>query len=80
MEQTQIIEKLTSIFREVFSDSSIVLNETMTTDDVENWNSLTHMMMILKVEEALNVKFKLKELNKMKKVGDLITIICSKSE
>jgi len=80
MEQTQIIEKLTSIFREVFSDSSIVLNETMTTDDVENWNSLTHMMMILKVEEALNVKFKLKELNKMKKVGDLITIISSKSE
>lgn len=80
MEQTQIIEKLTSIFREVFSDSSIVLNETMTTDDVENWNSLTHMMMILKVEEAFKVKFKLKELNKMKKVGDLITIISSKSE
>ena len=80
MEQTQIIEKLTSIFREVFSDSSIVLNETMTADDVENWNSLTHMMMILKVEEAFKVKFKLKELNKMKKVGDLITIICSKSE
>lgn len=50
----------------------------MTADDVENWDSLTHMLMITKVEEQFGVKFKLKELNKMKQVGDLISLIESK--
>ena len=50
----------------------------MTANDVENWDSLTHMLMITKVEEVFGVKFKLKELNKLKQVGDIIDIIASK--
>lgn len=78
MGKNAIIEKLTSIFHEVFGDDSIVLRDEMTADDVENWDSLTHMLMITKVEEQFGVKFKLKELNKMKQVGDLISLIESK--
>ena len=78
MDKNVIIEKLTEIFHEVFNDNSIVLNEEMTANDVDNWDSLTHMLMITKVEEEFGVKFKLKELNKLKKVGDLITIVESK--
>lgn len=47
----------------------------MTAADVENWDSLTHMIMISKVEEEFGVKFKLKELNKLKQVGDIISIL-----
>jgi len=78
MERELIIEKLTSIFHDVFGDNSIVLRDDMTAADVENWDSLTHMLMITKVEEVFGIKFKLKELNKLKMVGDLITIIESK--
>lgn len=78
MERIEIIEKITGIFREVFGDKNIVINDEMTANDVENWDSLTHMLMITKVEEELGIKFKLKELNRLKKVGDLITIIESK--
>lgn len=78
MERDLIIEKLTLIFHETFSDNNIVLRDDMTAKDVEKWDSLTHMMMISKVEEVFGIKFKLKELNKLKQVGDLIAIIESK--
>lgn len=78
MERTEIVGKLTAIFHEIFNDNSIVLRDDMTASDVENWDSLTHMLMITKVEEVFGIKFKLKELNKLKMVGDLIGIIQSK--
>lgn len=78
MERQVIIEKITEIFREVFGDNNIVINDEMTAADVENWDSLTHMQMITKVEDELGIKFKLKELNRLKKVGDLISIVESK--
>lgn len=78
MEKQEIIEKLTNVFHEVFNDNSIVLRDDMTAKDVENWDSLTHMLMITKVEEVFGIKFKLKELNKLKQVSDLIATVESK--
>lgn len=78
MNRNEIVEKLTAIFHEVFGDKTIVLRDDMTATDVENWDSLTHMLMITKVEENFSIKFKLKELNKLKMVGDLISVIESK--
>ena len=78
MNRNEITEKLTVIFHDVFSDNTIVLCDDMTASDVENWDSLTHMFMITKVEEVFGIKFKLRELNKLKNVGDLCTTIAGK--
>lgn len=78
MTREEIISKLTEIFHDVFNDENIVLRDDMTAHDVEKWDSLTHMLMISKVEETFGIRFKLKELNKLKQVGDLIEIIGSK--
>lgn len=78
MEKSEIIEKLTPIFHEVFSDNTIALRDDMTAADVENWDSLTHMLMITKAEEAFGIRFKLKELNKLKNVGNLCDLIMEK--
>ena len=78
MNRNEIIEKLTPIFHDVFSDNTIVLCDDMTASDVENWDSLTHMFMITKVEEVFGIKFKLRELNKLKNVGDLCNTIAEK--
>lgn len=78
MEKEAIIEKLTGIFHEVFGDDTIVLRDEMTASDVENWDSLTHMLMITKVEESFGINFKLKELNKLRQVGDLVSILETK--
>ncbi len=78
MNRNEIVEKLTTIFHDVFNDNAIVLRDEMTAKDVENWDSLTHMLMITKVEETFGIKFKLKELNRLKQVGDLISVVESK--
>lgn len=75
MDRNEVISKLTLIFREVFNDKSLELKDEMTASDVENWDSLSHMLMISMVEERFGVKFRLKELNKLKKVGDIITVL-----
>ncbi len=78
MNREVIVEKLTAIFRKVFNEKDLVLRDDLTANDVETWDSLTHMLMITEVENEFQVKFKLKDLNKMKHVGDLISIIESK--
>ena len=80
MNKNEIVEKLTMVFHEVFNDNTIVLYDDMSAADVENWDSLTHMMMITKVEEVFGIRFKLRELNKLKYVGDLSNIIAEKVE
>ncbi len=80
METVDIVTRLTEIFHEVFGDNSIVLNEQMTASDVDGWDSLTHMIMIAKVEASFGVKFKLKELNRLKQVGDIIAILEEKCQ
>ena len=80
MNKIEITEKLTAIFREVFNDNAIILHDEMTANDVENWDSLTHMIMISKVEEEFGIKFRLKELNKLKQVGDIISILEEKCQ
>lgn len=75
MTQNEIKEKLNEIFRKVFNDSSILIHENMTANDVNGWDSLSHMLLISEVETQFIVRFKLKDLNKMKNVGDMINII-----
>lgn len=78
MERQTIVEKLTGIFRKVFNEESLMITDELTADDVERWDSLSHMLMIAEVENEFSVKFKLKELNKMRNVGDMIDVITSK--
>lgn len=75
MERTQIIDKLTAIFRQIFTDDALVLTDEMTANDVERWDSLTHMLMITEVENQFGIKFKLKDLKKLNRVGDLVAVV-----
>lgn len=75
MNRNEIIEKLTAIFHEIFKDDTIVLSDEMTSNDVDAWDSLTHMLMITSVEEQFGIRFKLKDLNSIKNVGDIVRII-----
>jgi acyl carrier protein len=78
MDKLEVTDKLTHIFRKVFNDESLILKDEMTASDVENWTSLTNMILITEIENAFTINFKLKDLNKMKKVGDMVDSICSK--
>jgi acyl carrier protein len=74
----QIINELTSIFKKVFDEQHLILSEDLTAKDVNNWDSLTHTIMIGEVEDHFQIRFKMKDLVKMRKVGDLIQVITEK--
>jgi acyl carrier protein len=62
----------------VFQDPNLVINNEMTANDVAQWTSLTHLIMIENVENHFNIKLSLKELIKLKNVGDLLQLIQQK--
>jgi acyl carrier protein len=78
MEEKEIFTKLELIFREVFGKENLSISREMSANDLSEWNSLNHMILVSEVENAFSIKFKLKDLNKMRNVGDMIEIIASK--
>jgi len=78
MERKELADKLAVIFKNVFNNPDIVITDELTANDVANWDSLSHMILIGEVEKNLGISFKLKELNKMKNVGNMMDIILSK--
>ena len=73
-----VLEPLTEIFREVFDDDEISLSREMTADDVDGWDSLSHVNLIVTIETRFNIRFSQKELLTFKNVGDLMGSIESK--
>jgi len=78
MNTEEITNKVQDIFRVVFQAPELMIRPEMTANDVDKWDSLTHLTMIAKVEEVFGFRFKLKEMVKMKNVGDMLTIINEK--
>jgi acyl carrier protein len=70
-----IMSKLTDVFIDVFDDDDIALTNETTAGDVDGWDSLTHVRLMLTVERAFKVKFSAAEIGKLKNVGDLVALI-----
>lgn len=71
-------ETLNSIFQEVFDDDTIQIHPRMTANDVEGWDSLSHVNLILAIETRFQIRFSQKELLTFKNVGDLLRSIEAK--
>jgi acyl carrier protein len=75
MTQTQIHEKLTGIFRAMFDDPALVVGDATVASDVDGWDSLAHVGLIVAVEKAFTVRFTTKEVKGLANVGDFIRLI-----
>lgn len=69
------IEELQTIFREIFDDDELVITNETTADDIEDWDSLTHMQLIVQIEKKYNIKFTTAEIKKAANVGEFVQII-----
>jgi acyl carrier protein len=78
MTKKEITEKLQEIFRDIFDDESIVLFDDMTSDDVEDWDSLSHINLINDIEAQFGITFTTDEIVGTKNVGEFIQVIESK--
>ena len=77
MTTENILKEITPIFIKVLEHDNFNLTENTTTDDVEGWGSLTHLIIIEEIETHYNIKFKLIDLMTMENVGDLVKAIHS---
>jgi acyl carrier protein len=74
----QIWTGLTEIFREALDDDSLVLNESMTAKDVDGWDSITHVMIVVAVEKKFGVRLAAGEIQRLSNVGEFATLIRNK--
>lgn len=72
MQTNLFFEKLLSIFREVFDDESLYIDLESSPDTVEGWDSMRNLLLVHKIEEVFQVKFKQYELLSMQTVEDII--------
>ena len=75
MEREEVYERLNNVFREVFDDDSIVLNDNTTSDDIEDWDSFEHINLVVAVEEEFSFKIPMGKVVTMKNVGEKVDII-----
>jgi acyl carrier protein len=73
------LERLNTIFCEVFDDEDLQISSEMTANDVDGWDSLSHINLIVAIESEFNIRFSQKELLTFKNVGDLLRSIESKT-
>ena len=70
-----VLEELNQLFQQVFCDESLEITRETTANDVEDWDSLTHMDLIVSIEGQLKIKFALGDLLRLANVGDLLDLI-----
>lgn len=75
----QIQQRLTQIFHEVFDEDSIIVTRDLTAKDVDGWDSLAHVRLLLTIERKFGVKIMAGEAAKLNTVGDLIDLLQKKT-
>ncbi len=78
MDKNQILGEVQEIFRDVLDNEEIVLANETVADDIEEWDSLSHIQLIVAIEKHFKVKFTSKEILGWKNVGDMIDCISTK--
>jgi len=78
MQIDTVYTKLDGVFRDVFEEP-VALSPELTAKDVDEWDSLTHLRLMLTVEKVFNVKFSASEIGNLKNVGELAQLIQAKS-
>ena len=79
---SQLLQDVTQVVRTVFADDEIVLSETSTAEDVEGWDSLMHLNIMIALEKRFGIRFSTAEISQMKEegqnIGSLLSLIAQK--
>lgn len=78
MERKELQEKLTAIYRDVMDNEDITLTDETTSDDIEEWDSLSHIQLVAAIEKELGVKITSREVRGWENVGEMIDALLTK--
>jgi acyl carrier protein len=78
MTREQMLEKVESIFRDIFDEDELTVVDSTNSDDIEDWDSLNHINLVTSIERAFEIKFTLEELTNLADVGAMIDLMIRK--
>ena len=79
MTDAELYAGLNAIFRQVLGDDQIDLKPSMTAEDVEGWDSMNHIFIVVEIEKRFGVKFQAAEMEELKDVGELAALVREKA-
>lgn len=80
MTRDEIFIAANEVFRDVFDDESITVTDSTTANDIEDWDSLEHINLIVAIEKRFGIKFSMREVTSMKNVGEMVDIIMERAK
>ena len=80
MKKDEIYKALDEVFQEVFDDEEIHVTPETTADDIEDWDSLEHINLVVAVENKFGIKFNMNEVTSFKNVGEMVDIILERTK
>lgn len=78
MSRTELMEKINGIFQDIFDDDTLVITDASTAADIEDWDSLEQINILVAMEKEFNVKFSVGEVEGLRDVGEMADLIQSK--
>ena len=78
MERSEILKQVNALFVDILDNEGLVLTETTTANDVEDWDSLTHIHLVVAIEKHFNIRFTSQEIQGWNNIGELVDCIASK--
>jgi acyl carrier protein len=78
MSEDALLPRLNEVFRSVFDDPELTVSPATTAKDVPGWDSIVHITLVIEIERQFNVKFRMAEIEKLRNVGDLVSILAAK--
>ena len=79
IERTEVMRRLTEVFQETFDDPGLELRDSMTAADVDEWDSLQHIVLVLAVEREFRIRLNPAEVGKLENVGRMIDLLQAKA-
>ena len=79
MTTSEVYQRLSTVLQEVFEDDELEATPDLTASDVEGWDSLKHIRLVLSVEKAFHISFSASEIGNLKNIGELASLIDAKA-
>ena len=79
MQEEEIIQRITPLFREIFNEPELQVTAELTAEQVERWDSLSNVNLVMRIEKEFSIRFALGELKKLQNVGEMIRLVQEKT-
>lgn len=78
MDKQEILKTINTILCDIFADPTLVITETSSAQNIDRWDSITHVNILMTVERTFKIRFSLGEIKQLRNVGEMVNLITQK--